>query len=179
MSKTEEVNAWEFVEKYLPNYISSTEVALSNDLQVIVDEEEEQGSHAHRILAEEHYGDRDSVKKLLHEVDETIYKESIEAFMRQGDKLNNERRLVAAIISDHFIESISDKGGYILALEEVANCAKAWCERYREEILNEGPDGTQWDEISEKNGVTDWVELVTKFASEWFDTKGIHAEIKK
>jgi hypothetical protein len=166
--KKDDVNVWDFIEKYYPNYTSSYEIALSNDLHKIVNDEVENGSHAHKILTEECYGDKDAAQKWLYEVDASIYEKAIEAYLKQGDKLHHEGLLVAAIISDNYIKSIcklQGDGGYIQALDSIAECSKAWCKAFEVEILNEGTD---WDEVSEKNHASDWDELVTRFAGEWF-----------
>jgi hypothetical protein len=51
----ETVTAWDMVEKYYPNYCSSEEIAISNDLEVIIsarnnDDEPEEGSGAEHLL---------------------------------------------------------------------------------------------------------------------------------
>lgn len=50
MENTELNGAWDFVEKYYPNYSTCDEIAYNDDLQKIVDEEYEEGSEAEGIL---------------------------------------------------------------------------------------------------------------------------------
>ena len=40
---------WRFVEAYLPNYSQDEDVALSNDLECIIDNEVEEGSRAYSL----------------------------------------------------------------------------------------------------------------------------------
>ena len=44
-----ERNVWDFVQQYYPKYQSCAEIAENDDLQVLIDGEEEEGSHAWRI----------------------------------------------------------------------------------------------------------------------------------
>lgn len=51
MNKPEKT-VWDFVQQYYPNYGKSQEIAENDDLQVLIDGEEEIGSHAYRLKQE-------------------------------------------------------------------------------------------------------------------------------
>lgn len=55
--KLEQPTYWRFVEKYYPNYYSSDKIARSNDLDVILAEEDEEDSTARKLVYEEYAGD--------------------------------------------------------------------------------------------------------------------------
>ena len=49
--------AWDFVEKYYPDYHRSEEISLSDDLEKIINEEWEEGDSSHNILVEQYMND--------------------------------------------------------------------------------------------------------------------------
>jgi len=77
----EPLNAWSFVEEFYPNYTSSDEIAYSNDLSVIIDEEEQEGTEAYKILHTDLGGDREAAKNELAITDEAIYRKAILNFL--------------------------------------------------------------------------------------------------
>jgi hypothetical protein len=76
-----EPNAWEFVSKYYPDYYSSSEIAENDDLHVIYDNEEEEGSDAYDTLQDTYDGDRELAKAAMHESDVAIYEKAIENYI--------------------------------------------------------------------------------------------------
>ncbi len=72
---------WDFVEKYYPNYHKSEEIALSGDLQLIVDGQAEPDSPAELYLRKNCDDNIDVAKDKLHEVNEGIYEKAIEAYL--------------------------------------------------------------------------------------------------
>lgn len=83
MATTEktETRAWDFVEKYFPNYESSDLIAYSDDLQKIIDKEEEEGSDAERLLELSFDGQRDIAASEQNRVMREIYEDAIENFL--------------------------------------------------------------------------------------------------
>jgi hypothetical protein len=80
---SEDVRVWSFVEAFYPRYSSCDNIAYNNDLQVIFDNEVEEGTSAERILREECDGQRDVALNLLWQSNSDIYHRAIETFMKQ------------------------------------------------------------------------------------------------
>lgn len=83
MATTEkiETRAWDFVEKYYPNYTSSMLIAYSDDLQKIIDKEEDEGSDAEELLKINFEGDRERAVPEQNKIMKKIYEEAIENFL--------------------------------------------------------------------------------------------------
>lgn len=94
------------------------------------------------------------------------------------EKIQHETALVSAIITDNYMKSIYkelDDGGYMMALDYIAEASKDWCKDFYSEIVKED---TQWDEISEKHACNDWEELVVIWTKRWFmDTKKMNINL--
>lgn len=76
-------SAWRFVEKYYPDYSRCGEIAQNDDLQKLVDDDYEEGDHAHQLLLSQYGGDLQNPQI---EIDLTasncyIYQTAIENFM--------------------------------------------------------------------------------------------------
>jgi hypothetical protein len=88
----EEVSVWDFVSQYYPGYTSSDEIAYNDDLTKILDNEDEPGSAARRILKEDYKYNRKS-KKIQQDFDKSyieILEKTIKGFMQnQGEKKND------------------------------------------------------------------------------------------
>lgn len=80
-------NAWDFVERHYHKYHSCSEIALSDDLQKIVDDELDEDSCALELLNRDYGGDRegnlDRIKSDLDFIDCEIYKRSIESYIKE------------------------------------------------------------------------------------------------
>lgn len=74
--------AWDFVEENYPNYSTSVEIATNNDLHKLVNEEQEEGDSADKLLHEKYDGDVYSghIQLDLNESLVRIYELSIENF---------------------------------------------------------------------------------------------------
>lgn len=77
--------AWNFVEKYYPNYYQCDEIARNGSLNTIVDEEERPGSTADRMLREEFSNSRSAAQAALDESNLDIYERAIKGFIDQGN----------------------------------------------------------------------------------------------
>lgn len=83
-------SVWDFVEQNLPDYYKSAEVAESNDLDKIIDNEYEEGDHADRLRQEiiDEIGTDDQflieqkAQQKLHEVNVYLFEESIKNFLK-------------------------------------------------------------------------------------------------
>lgn len=83
-------SVWDFVEQNLPDYYKSAEVAESNDLDKIIDNEYEEGDHADRLRQEiiDEIGTDDQflieqkVQQKLYEVNAYLFEESIKNFLK-------------------------------------------------------------------------------------------------
>lgn len=83
-------DVWDFVEQNLPDYYKSEEVAESNDLDKIIDNEYEEGDHADRLRQEiiEEIGTDDQfliaqkAQQKLYEVNAYLFEESIKNFLK-------------------------------------------------------------------------------------------------
>jgi len=80
-TETKEARAWDFVEKYFPNYENSNIIAYSDDLQKIIDKEEEEGSDAAEILKNVFRGMREPVVIEQNRIIREIYEEAIKNFL--------------------------------------------------------------------------------------------------
>ncbi len=77
--------AWDFVEKYYPNYYSSDEIARNDDLSKLVNGEQNSGDDASKILEDE-YGDDENNPQIQIDFNESlvrIYERAIENFLSQ------------------------------------------------------------------------------------------------
>lgn len=75
---------WEFVEKYFPQYSSSNQIALANDLNLIISGEEiEEDSHAHELLQNTYNGYREHAQDNYNAVMLDIYQRAIEGYIEQ------------------------------------------------------------------------------------------------
>lgn len=83
-------SVWDFVEQNLPKYHQSEEVAESNDLDKIIDNEYEEGDHADRLRQEiiDEIGTDDQflieqkAQQKLNEVNAYLFEESIKNFLK-------------------------------------------------------------------------------------------------
>lgn len=85
MSKQEQqIFPWNFVMEYYPNYSSSDEIARNDDLQKLLDEEQEEGDSADRLLKKEYNGDVNNAHIQLdfNESLVRIYETAIENFYK-------------------------------------------------------------------------------------------------
>lgn len=78
-------SAWDFVEKYYPNYEGSPVIALIGDLDKLVDIEYEDGDSAHKLLIDEYNGNINNPKI---RIDHShwmayIYETAIEQFIKE------------------------------------------------------------------------------------------------
>ena len=73
---------WDFVEEHYPNYYSSDDIALSDDLSKLVNGEQQSGDDADKMLQKEYGGDSNNPQILIdhNELLVKIYEESIENF---------------------------------------------------------------------------------------------------
>jgi len=76
---------WNFIEKYYPNYFQSDEIAFINDIDKILNEAEEEGSEADKILVNKYKGNRNSRVLQLDKLETMnyLYEKSIENFIKQ------------------------------------------------------------------------------------------------
>jgi len=84
MSNNNPISAWDFVEKYYPNYSSSNEIAHSDDLQKLLDDEYEDGDHASNLLVKE-YGGKIWDPQIIDDYRQSlmsIYEKSIENYLK-------------------------------------------------------------------------------------------------
>jgi hypothetical protein len=77
---------WRFVERWYPRYHSSPKITLADDLQKIIDDEEEEGSDAHRLWMEDYQQDLDKVWKDYNKLHVEIYEEAIKAYIESKIK---------------------------------------------------------------------------------------------
>lgn len=80
--------AWEFVEEHYPNYSSSDQIALSDDLSKLVNGEQQKGDDASKMLKDD-YGNNSKNPRILIDHNELlvrIYEESIENFYAKQKK---------------------------------------------------------------------------------------------
>lgn len=84
------INEIDFVEKYYPNYYSSSEITRWNDLQSLIDEDYVKESSAYKLLMTEFGGDYQraypSILRAHTEVSEKIYKEAILGYIETKRK---------------------------------------------------------------------------------------------
>ncbi len=99
---TKETRAWDFVEKYYPNYTSSMLIAYSDDLQKIIDKEEDEGSDAEELLKIYFEGDRERAVPEQNKIMKKIYEEAIEQSLAHN--------------SDYYVIDIDGK---IIAIVEI------------------------------------------------------------
>lgn len=78
---------WDFIEEWLPNYSSSEEVALVNDLQKLVDEEFEPGDDIGNILQTEYGGDLSTayptIQSDINDLDYILLSRAVENFQEK------------------------------------------------------------------------------------------------
>lgn len=79
----DKLTAWDFVEKYYPNYSSSNTIAENEDLCKLVNKEQQKGDDAHRMLIEDYGGDIKNPQILIdyNQSLVKIYKAAMEAFL--------------------------------------------------------------------------------------------------
>ncbi len=85
MGKTNEI-AWEFVEKYYPNYSSCDDIARNEDLYRLIHKEQEEGDDADTLLQAEYNGDLNSGRIIIdyHNSLREIYARTIVAFINKS-----------------------------------------------------------------------------------------------
>ena len=88
--KKETKSAWDFVEENYPNYHTSQEIAHNDDLHKLVNEEQEEGDSADKLLKKEYGGDAKTASALIQlDLNESlvrIYELSIENFYAKQKK---------------------------------------------------------------------------------------------
>lgn len=80
---TQNINVWDFVEKFYPGYSNSDEIAQNDDLHKLVDNEFEDDDSAHRLLIEDYGYDikNPQIKIDCDASDRDIFEKSIEKFL--------------------------------------------------------------------------------------------------
>lgn len=73
---------WEFVEKYYPNYYSSGDILLADDLQKIIDGEAETGSSAEEYFINTCDENKEVVLEQYIRVHKHIYEKAIEGYLK-------------------------------------------------------------------------------------------------
>jgi len=76
-------SVWEFVEAYYPNYTSSGQIALADELQKIIDNEDEEGSLAREYLDNECDGNRIVALEHYEAIHRNIYEDAIQGYIDQ------------------------------------------------------------------------------------------------
>ena len=74
-------NAWDFVEKYYPNYYSSDEIARAADLDIILTEPDHEWNEGAQYLWDAHESNQQEIVRLQNEVMCSIYRKSIEGYL--------------------------------------------------------------------------------------------------
>jgi len=82
--------AWDFVEAHYPNYHSSNEIAHSDDLAKLIDDDytDDEHDHAANLLRIEYGGDvkNPKIQADYNEVMVNIYEKAIENFLTSANK---------------------------------------------------------------------------------------------
>jgi hypothetical protein len=84
--KTELTTAWDFVEKYYPNYDSSDVIAYNGDLCKLYHEEYDDGDCSHQLLIEDYGGEfnttsRRQIESDFNESTRIVYERAIENYL--------------------------------------------------------------------------------------------------
>jgi hypothetical protein len=75
--------AWDFVEKYYPNYYSSDTIARADDLSKIINDEVDKGSDAEDLFINEFDENKEVAKQEYNRIHVEIYEDAIENFLNQ------------------------------------------------------------------------------------------------
>ena len=79
----EKKSVWDFVEAYYPNYSSSGEIAIADELQKIIDKEDEEGSMARDYFVHDCNSDMNEVVRQYEYTHHEIYRKAIQGYIDQ------------------------------------------------------------------------------------------------
>lgn len=79
-----EYDYWDFIEKHLPDYSSSDDVCLSNDISKLLDEPQDASDECKRNvqLYVADLADREALIDLLIEIDAGLFKEALSNYLK-------------------------------------------------------------------------------------------------
>jgi hypothetical protein len=107
------INAWDFVEKYYPNYYKDEQIARANDLLRLLEDDYKEGDSAHKILLTEFKYEQQTNSQgqtieeaNIHLLDE-IYRTAIIGFLLQEKDERQKDRICSVfdIDADNFTEA--------------------------------------------------------------------------